>query len=357
VVYYLGVWAATPPITDADGNEVPGSIALLEKVELGGLEQWILIRGTNTTNPVLLWLHGGPGAAQMPLAHHIDGRRLEERFVVVHWDQRGAGKSNHRGFDQRTMRVERYVDDARELVEHLRRRLGQEKLVLLGHSWGTQLGIELVHAHPEYFHAYIGVSQVVNHERATEIARDWLLQTIDPALAPGDLRALREIEIPARRHSEYRKLNRLVDAYGGSFDVPVTRLARIAMRAPEYTALDYLRLLRGMNRGGGPMHEGGIMAGYDFIRRIPVVDVPVYFFSGANDYNTPLALVREYYETIDAPQKALVVFERTAHMPFLAEREKFADEVIRVQGIIATTSASTRPRERFPRRPPSAAAR
>jgi hypothetical protein len=124
VVFYLGVWASTPPITDADGNEVPGSIAVLEKVTPGGLEQWILIRGTNAANPVLLWLHGGPGAAQMPLAHHIDGH-LEERFVVVHWDQRGAGKSNHRGFDERTMRVERYVDDARELVEHLRRRLGQ----------------------------------------------------------------------------------------------------------------------------------------------------------------------------------------------------------------------------------------
>jgi pimeloyl-ACP methyl ester carboxylesterase len=301
VVFYLGVWASTPPITDADGNEVPGSIAVLEKVTLGGLEQWILIRGTNAANPVLLWLHGGPGAAQMPLAHHIDGH-LEERFVVVHWDQRGAGKSNHRGFDERTMRVERYVDDARELVEHLRRRLGQDKLVLLGHSSGTQLGIELAHAHPEYFHAYIGVSQVVNHARATEIARDWLLQTIDPVEAPDDLRALREIEIPARRHSEYRKLNRLVDAYGGSFDVPVTQLAMIAMRAPEYMVLDYLRLLRGMNRGGGPI-------------------------------------------------------ERSAHVPFLAETDKFVDEVIRVQGLIATASASTRPRERFPRRPPSAAAR
>jgi hypothetical protein len=111
--------------------------------------------------------------------------------------------------------------------------------------------------------------------------------------------------------------------------VPVTQLAMIAMRAPEYMVLDYLRLLRGMSRGGGPMHEGGIMAGCDFFSRIPAVAVPVYFFSGANDYNTPLALVREYYETIDAPQKALVVFERSAHVPFLAETDKFAAEVIR----------------------------
>ena len=330
-VFLLGVSASTPPHRDASGNVVPGSIAVLEKVELGGLEQWITIRGVDVTNPVLLWLHGGPGSPQMPLAHHLDAR-LEQAFVVVHWDQRGAGKSNPGDFDESSMRLERYVDDALELIAYLRGRLGHERIVLLGHSWGTQLGIELVAAHPELFDAYIGVSQVVDHDRATVIARDWLHSTIDPVKPPDDLRTLEAIEIPARRHSEYRVLAQLVDAYGGNFDVPITRLAGIVARAPEYVVGDYLRLLRGMNRGGGPMHDGGIMTNPDVISTIPTLEVPATFFSGAGDYNTPLALVQAYTEVLDAPHVELVVFERAAHLPFLAEPERFVDEVIRVAG-------------------------
>ncbi len=109
-------------------------------------------------------------------------------------------------------------------------------------------------------------------------------------------------------------------------------LARIAVRAPEYTVLDYPRLLRGMNRGGGPMHEGGMIGGYDFIKTIPAVEVPVYFLMGANDYNTPLAPVREYCEIIEAPHKELIVIEESAHLPFLAEPTKFTEQVIRVAG-------------------------
>ena len=317
--------------TDADGNELPGSIAVLETVELGGLEQWILIRGADRSNPVLLWLHGGPGGAEMAFAHHVD-RELEEHFVVVHWDQRGVGKSNHRGFDEETMRIGRYLEDARELIEHLRGRLGQDRIVLLGHSWGTQLGIELVRAYPEYFHAYIGVGQVVNHARATELAHAWLTETIDPDAAPADWRTLENIEVPAMAHSEYRKLNQLTDAYGGSLDLSIAKMARIVARAPEYSVLDYWRLLQGMNRGGGPMHQGGRMAGFDFIESIPALEVPIYFFMGRNDHNTPLALAQEYYEALSAPHKELVVFENSAHTPFLAEAERFTEEVIRVAG-------------------------
>jgi pimeloyl-ACP methyl ester carboxylesterase len=326
VILFLGVSGSTPPITDADGRPLPYSIAALEPVEIGGMRQWILIRGADRDNPVLLWLHGRPGGAQMPFAYHLDGA-LERHFVVVHWDQRGAGKSNHGGFDEATMRLERYLDDARELLEHLRRRLGVERVVLLGHSWGSRLGIELVARHPEYVQACIGVSQVVDHERATLIAGDWLEGVIDPGTDPEDLRELRSIEMPARRHSEYRRLNQLTDRYGGSLDIPVRELASIAVRAPEYGTLDYFRLLQGMNRGGRPMHEGGIMESYNYIRAVPAVDVPVYFLSGDGDYNTPLALVAEYHERLQAPVKKLIVFERAAHLPFFADPDRCAEFV------------------------------
>lgn len=330
-LFALGVSGHTPPITDADGRVLPESIASLERIELGGMEQWILIRGADRSKRVLLWLHGGPGGAQMPFAHRVD-RELERHFIVVHWDQRGAGKSNHSGFDERTMALDRYVEDSLELIAHLRARLEIDTLVLLGHSWGTRIGMQLVDRNPELFEAYIGVGQVVHHERATEVAFAWLEETIDRERAPQDWQALMEIEIPARRHRDYRELNRLTTKYGGSLDLSSAELARIVLAAPEYTFRDYPRLLRGMNRGGRPLHVDGIMQNYDLIETIPGVEVPVYFFAGARDFNTPLALIREYYEILDAPDKELVVFEDAAHLPFLSQNRRFVEEVVRVAG-------------------------
>src|SRR4030042_1621518 len=107
--------------------ETPHGIASLEKIKLGGVKQWLLIRGQDTSNPVLLFLHGGPGSPEMPLEHHF-GRELEKHFVLVHWDQRGAGKSYHVRIPEETMNIEQFISDAHELVELLRKRFGAEKI-------------------------------------------------------------------------------------------------------------------------------------------------------------------------------------------------------------------------------------
>ena len=320
----------TEPFLTDDGSTIEGAVSELTAIDLGGMEQYILLRGADQSNPILLWLHGGPGGAQMPLAHELDSH-LEQEFVVVHWDQRGAGKSNHSGFDENTMTFDQFLSDANELVQYLKQRFHQDKIFLLGHSWGTQLGIELSKCYSEDFQAYIAVSQVVNHERATEIAHQWLQDTISPDENPDDFRLLNEIEIPASKHSEYRKLNRLTDKYGGSFDISLLQLARIAARAPEYNLRDYLRLLDGMSRGGGPMHRDGIMGGFNYMEEIPAIDIPVYFLIGNNDYNTPHQLVKEYFELLEAPQKELILFEQSAHTPFLAEPEKFSSRIINIK--------------------------
>ncbi len=200
-----------------------------------------------------------------------------------------------------------------------------------------------VHAHPGYVSAYVGVAQVVHHDRATVIAHGWLRAMIDPEAAPDDYRALEAIEVPARAHGENRRLARLTDAYGGSFDVPMAELAPIVARAPEYTFLDYLRLLDGMRRGGGPLHEDGLMVTHDFIATRAVLGAPVFFFAGARDFNTSLSLVRAYVEAIEAPYKELVVFEHSAHTPFLAEPERFTDELVRIAGLVSFHAPASAP--------------
>jgi pimeloyl-ACP methyl ester carboxylesterase len=327
-----GCIAHTPAIPGPDGRPLPGSIASLEKIELGGVEQWILVRGADTTNPVLLRLHGGPGAAEMPLVHRYNGD-LEEHFVVVAWDQRGAGKSNRRGFDEASMTFEQFLRDAHELTLHLKARFGQERIYLVGHSWGTQLGIRLAARHPEDYWAWVGVSQLVNQERGSEIAHGWLRDRLGEEERTRELVRLEALGPPPYPdHADYVRFIGMVDAEGGGMDVGFGRLAWAALRAPEYTLPDLARWLGGARRGSGPMWDAPDYRGHDLFRGVPRLEVPAYFFAGRRDYNTPLALVREYAEFLEAPAgKEVVVFEASAHTPFLAEPDRFRDAMLRVR--------------------------
>src|SRR5512133_839244 len=140
------VYAMTPPIVDGEGNPQPGSIASLEKVTLNGSQQWISVRGKDTTKPVLLFLAGGPGGSDLAAARLTLGK-LEDHFVMVIWDQPGAGKSFD-AVDRSKLTVERYLTDGRELVIQLKDRFKQDKVYLVGESWGSALGILMVQRYP-----------------------------------------------------------------------------------------------------------------------------------------------------------------------------------------------------------------
>ncbi len=322
--------SSTPPIKDNKGNVIPESIASLEMVELGDINQCILIRGNNLSNPILLWLHGGPGSAQMPVAHYFNGA-LEKDFIVVHWDQRGAGKSNPGNFDNQTMTFEQFLNDAHQLTQYLKKHFNKEKIYLIGHSWGTQLGSKLVYTYPDDYYAYVAVSQVVNPLLSHNVSYTWLYKQIEEKGKPKDFKYLEELGTPPFTvHQDYVNFAKMVDTYGGGMDVSMVKLAWIALRAPEYRLSDYIAWFQGANRGSGPMWKSSLS--FNLIQEVPRLLVPVYFFSGRNDYNTPLQLVEEYFEMLDAPKgKQLVRFEKSAHTPFMGEAEKFNRELIRVK--------------------------
>lgn len=145
------------------------SIAFLEKHLIGGINQWLLIRGQDSRKPILLWIHGGPGAAQIGFNRHYC-TDLEQDFIVVNWDQRGAGLSYSSRIPPETMNIDQMVDDLIEIVKQLCSRFQQQKVYLLGHSWGTILSILAVKRYPELFHGYFSVCQLVNfseNERAS----------------------------------------------------------------------------------------------------------------------------------------------------------------------------------------------
>lgn len=328
---HLGVGPGrTPAIADARGRPVPESIAELRALEIGGLEQWILVRGHDRSYPVLLWLHGGPGAAQIPI-HRAFNQELEQEFVVVHLDQRGAGKSNHAGFREETMTLERFIADVHELTQYLKVRFGQDKVFLLGHSWGALLGLHAVQRRPQDYHAFISVAQPVDARRAEELAYVWLREQVSAHGTRSQQERFAALGPPPfLEHARYVAFAQMRDAFGGGMDLSMTRLAWIALGSPEYAIGDYFRWLRGANRGSGPMWDE--TNDYELFQEVPALDVPVWFIVGSEDRNTPAVLVEEYYEALEAPLgKYLLVMEGTAHAPFMGDSDRFNAQIHRIR--------------------------
>jgi pimeloyl-ACP methyl ester carboxylesterase len=322
---------------DTAGINTPGSVAELKSVEIGGMNQWILMRGEDRNNPVLLWLHGGPGAAQMPV-HYTFTRDLEKAFIVVHWDQRGAGKSNHREFRKESMSIDRFTEDAHELTQYLKERFNTDKIILLGHSWGTQFGLITADRYPDDYAAFISVGQVVNPVRATSISYEWLKNEVAQHGSRRQKRAFAGLgEPPFPEHRRYVPLARMTDRFGGGMDLPMSRLFRISTGAREYTPGDYLKWLRGANRGSGPMWEE--TSRMNMSERVTDLEVPVWFIVGENDYNTPAELVREYYEGLNAPHKEIIVMENAAHTPFFKDPDRFNEMIITIGRSLPEMSA------------------
>ena len=174
--------ASTDPIVDADGNEIPGSVAELTTVDVNGHDLAMMIRGHSVDNPVLLFLAGGPGGSELgAMRRHLP--ELEEHFTVVTWDQRGSGKSYSQLDPTDTVTLEGNVDDTIEVTNYLRDRFGQDQIYLLGQSWGTTLGVLAIQEHPELYQAYIGTGQMVSQ---LETDRIFYQDTLVWAEANGD---------------------------------------------------------------------------------------------------------------------------------------------------------------------------
>lgn len=327
VVIILRDRSHTPPIVDH-----PNSIAELQKLSLGDFEQWILMRGNDRDNPVLLWLHGGPGSSQMPVAHALD-KELEKEFIVVHYDQRGAGKSNTDDFDESTMVYEQFLSDVHELTQYLKERFNTEKIFILGHSWGTQIALEMASRFPSDYHACISVGQVVNQALSHQIAHTWLFETLQKENKSRDLEKLKQLgDPPYTDHKTFVTFIQMVDRYKGSFDVGFASLGWMALQSPEYSVKDLLRWLKGSNRGSGVMWDEDQYRNFNAMKDIPSVSIPLYFLQGKDDYNTPLSAVERYYEVLDAPKgKHLIVFESSAHTPFFAEPQKFSSTLFAIK--------------------------
>lgn len=326
----------TKPIRDLRGNIISESITLLEKIELGGLRQSILIRGHNKNNPVLLFLHGGPGSPEMPFAYAFQ-QDLEKHFTVVHWDQRGAGKSFRIGLLKSTLTFEQYEKDTLELIDYLKNRLNQEKIVILGHSWGSILGMVLVHKYPEHFHAYVGIGQSVHLLEGEKLSYKYVLKTAKEQNNKKAIKHLEKIknkEIWDLRYTQAQR--KWLTKFGGWYHDATNSwvLGKNMFNCPEYNLIDCFKFFIGARFSYNQMWKS-LMEEPSFIGRINEVKIPVFFLAGRYDYNTPSELVEKFYEQLVAPKKELIWFEESAHSPNYEEREYF--DKIMIEKILPLT--------------------
>ncbi len=333
VIAFLALWRMSPgtaqPILGDDGTPVPGAISTIETVTLGGVEQYLIIRGHDATAPVMLYVHGGPGSPEYPMLRQTNPG-LERDFVMVYWEQRGAGKSFDPDNPPSDMSVDRFVADTGELARWLRGRFGKEKVFLMGHSWGSLVGLLAAREYPGLFHHYFGISQIAEPIRGEQMGLDWARAQAE-ALGDADAQAeLAALSVPAMNADfhiwmSYLKSQRgWLDKLGGGLTHRPTgfaTLTRWVMTTPEYTISDKSGYLQGMN--ATLKATWSEFVGFNLTRDPGPINIPVTLLHGSWDHETPLPLARELYEALDAPDKLFVEFEHSAHSPIMEEPERF----------------------------------
>ena len=323
--------AYTPPFLDGEGNTIPGSIAVLEKVVLNGVPQWILMRGKNADKPILLFLHGGPGFSNMPFVKLFQTPELEENFIVVQWDQRGAGKSYSEKLTEQDMRVEMFVEDVRDLTHHLCARFGQKKIFMLGHSWGSALGFMTIAKYPELYHAYVAAGEAVDWNKRQARSFAWTFEQAQQdknQKALDDLQAVVPFDPTNVEHISVK--NKVLETYGGEYHQAASyqKYVDYMGQGPEYTAADFQRFEQGARWSDQTTEIEVARSGYSLFRDLPEVQIPVYFFAGRYDYQTPSSLAEDYYKMLKAPDKGFVWFEESAHYTYFMEPDKATRELI-----------------------------
>jgi proline iminopeptidase len=326
----VAVLADTPkPFTQDDARAIVGNLQKVvsprgiderEEITLGGIQQWITVRGRDSRNPILLFLHGGPAAAEMPTSWTFQNG-WEDFFTVVQWDQRGSGKTyaaNDPAKVKPTLGVDRMEQDTVELVQYLRGRYGKDKIFVMGHSWGTVLGLKLAQEHPEWLYAYVGMGQIIDMRESER--RDYE-SALASAKADRNQKAIQQLEAIAPYPNPQRTLTfdeigverNWSVYYGGlswgrnSYDYYYDT----SKLSPDYSDADLKAI-----------DQGAVMSVTALLPELMAVDFthttnfkcPIVIFDGRHDITTNADVAAAWFRTVHAPSKRLVWFEDSAHM-------------------------------------------
>jgi proline iminopeptidase len=323
VAWRLFAPISTPPFKDASGKPLHDSIAVVERWPVNGTVQSVVIRSRDLRNPILIWLHGGPGNGETPVLRRFNGA-LEDQFTVVYWDQRYAGQS----YDPflpvpKDLTIAQYVRDLDVIVDVLRSRFHQQKVFLVGQSWGTAVGTLYAGAHPEKVFAYVGVGQVVNTVENEALSYRFVLYAARARRDASAIRRLEEIGPPPRKSGSIFTPRDLVAKYGGfsHSDLSLNRLILLSLTSPETNWRDVAALFGAQRYSQGMLNGEFTRLALD--RDAATFRVPIFILAGRYDHMSEAQLAHSYYARLSAPRKQFLWFENSAHNPNLEEPERF----------------------------------
>ena len=315
------------PFLDENGQPQAGSISEKIFVDINGIKQGMFMKSKDSTNPVLLFLHGGPGMPEYWLTQRYP-TGLENYFTVVWWEQRGAGLSYSADIPPETMTAEQFVNDTIAVTNYLRDRFGKEKIYLMAHSWGSYIGIQAAAREPDLYYAYIGVGQISHQIQSEQLAYQYALAYYKKN---GNTDMVRKLEAapPTLTVPLPTAYDALRDSYMHGAGIGTTRdmnsvitgIFLPSWQFREYTLSEKINLWRGkmFSRGFGLWDKMQIT---DMSQQVTKIKIPVYFLHGAYDYTCAYPLAKEYFEKLDAPVKGFYTFEQSAHSPMFEEPEK-----------------------------------
>lgn len=295
-------------------------------VTLGGVPQWLQIRGDDRKNPVLLFVHGGPGSPVSPVSSLL--RPWEKYFTVVMWDQRDAGKTFVRNGADHAMSLPRVTEDGIELAQFLCRHLGKRKIILLGHSWGTMVGLGMVVRRPDLFSAYVGTGQVVSIAEKEPLIYARAMERLRAAHDEDGIRELTASGPPPYRSEVPMRVERsLSERTDIASERHILRdLLPVGLSAPGWSLWDIYWSLQASD----PAEEAtfGADASYDARKFATRLQLPFFIINGEFDHVAPTDLAKPYFDEVHAPQKQFVVLNGAGHDAVLTEPDVFLHELV-----------------------------
>lgn len=312
------------------------SIVEYVTVELGSVQQDILIRGENVDNPILLYIHGGPGDPETSFIVPYQ-REWEKYYTVVNWDQRGSGRSYHSDIDISTLNTEQICSDAKQLTDYLKERFGKEKIFLVGHSYGTYVAALCVRNNPDDYYAYVGTGQIGDQQENE-------LKLIEYAVImsenDGNEDALRELNSLPQMPYTTENFGKAIAAsrkwttyYGGAIygQKDTNALYARALINMEYSFFDLMSFLKGeelyYTNTASDIARWELFNA-NLFEEAPVLEVPVFFVQGKNDYITSYSMCEKYYNALAAPEKYLYPIDNCSHDVICEKTDEFTNILI-----------------------------
>jgi len=336
IILTINSSTAMSSIAEIIDNKTPDkSISSKEFIQINGAKQFILIRGNNIDNPIFLYIHGGPGTSELPLLTHYN-KDLENHFIVVYWEQRATGKSYSRKIAEETHTVSQFVEDGYELSKYLKKRFDKEKIIICGHSWGTIVSTQLAIKYPDLYLAYIGIGQLVDMKKGEQLSFNFTMSKAYEANNEKAINKLHAINNPPyltiednpRWFKQLKAERKWLTYFGGEFynQKDYRLFTKVYLKSKDYSVFDMIKFAQGslfsLKRLWPEIMEINLLNGFTDFK------IPVYLIQGKYDYNSPSQLVEEYFNKIKAPEKELLLFEKSGHSANFEENARFNQTII-----------------------------